>query len=248
MNEESKKELTISIDGKETHVSLDRQKEILNAHSHGETSWRVFKIIGEFVNGFEFLEKYGKSVSFFGSARQGFDSYIYREAYELARDMAKLGYVVFTGGGPGVMEAANKGAAELGEGKSVGININLGDGTGPTERKNQYVEESAGFDFFFVRKVILSFSSQIYIFFPGGFGTMDELFEMLTLIQTKKTAPIPVILVGKEYWEPLLEWIRTTMYEKNSAINKEDMDMFTLVDSSEEALEFIKTCVLNGKE
>ncbi|MFH1187840.1 MAG: TIGR00730 family Rossman fold protein [bacterium] len=194
--------------------------------------------MAEFVSGFEFISKYEKAVTFFGSARSGFKDKLYQEVTKLAYDLSKEGFAIISGGGPGVMEAANKGAYEAG-GKSVGINIKLTDSSG-TEKRNQYVEEAESFEYFFIRKTILSFASQIYIFFPGGFGTLDELFEIITLIQTKKTKPIPVILVNKEYWQPLLSWINNTIYAKDKAINKEDMDIYHLVNDADEALKLIK--------
>jgi len=237
--------LTVKFAGREMQLPIARQMEFLQAHSHGEASWRVYKAVAEFVRGYDFLDRFDKTVSIFGSARKGFNDDVYREAYELGYNLAKMGFAVFTGGGPGVMEAANKGAREA-EGRSVGINIKLPPESRMQERKNQYIDESESFDFFFVRKVILSFAAQFYIFFPGGFGTLDELFEMLTLIQTKKTKPIPIILVNKAYWTPLLSWIEQTIYRENGAIDKEDMEIYHLVDSSEEATALIRECLRNN--
>ncbi|MEA3323447.1 MAG: TIGR00730 family Rossman fold protein [Patescibacteria group bacterium] len=241
------KQMVFKVRGKDVHVSLNREQEFLSpdtvdAKNYASgLSWRILKIQSEFVKGHDFLSKFDKAASIFGSARMGFDNKVYQEAEKLAYKLAKKDFAVFTGGGPGIMEAANKGAHEA-EGRSVGININL-----PhhkiTERKNSYITDSESFDFFFSRKVILSFASQVYIFFPGGFGTLDEFFEMVTLIQTKKTRPVPIILVNKEYWGPLLDWIRGVVWGKNRAIAEEDMDLFHLVDTAEEACDLIDSCM-----
>lgn len=237
-----KSKMEIEFIGKELSVPYSRQREFLSAQEHdhdGELSWRVLKIQSEFVKGYDFLGKYHKAVSFFGTARNGFDEAVYRDAYDLAYALAKKDFAIFTGGGPGVMEAANKGAKEAG-GHSVGINILLPSKKGSIiERRNPYITDAENFDFFFSRKVILSFASQFYIFFPGGFGTLDELFEMLTLIQTGKTSPVPVILVGKEYWTPLMTWIRETLCQKNKSISPEDLDLYHLVADADEALKCI---------
>lgn len=218
-----------------------RLKDMLTVHDHGIETWRIFKIMAEFVSGFEFISKYEKAVTFFGSARYGFNDKVYQDVTKLAHKLSKEGFAIISGGGPGVMEAANKGAYEAG-GKSVGINIKLTDSTG-TERRNQYVQEAEAFEYFFIRKTMLSFASQVYIFFPGGFGTLDELFEIITLIQTKKISPIPVILVNKEYWEPLLGWIRETVCNKDQAINKDDMNIYHLVNDADEAFKLIKKLI-----
>jgi uncharacterized protein (TIGR00730 family) len=212
--------------------------DILKKDTHEIETWRIFKIMAEFVSGFEFIGKYKKAVTFFGSARSGFGDKVYQEVTKLAHDLSKDGFAVISGGGPGVMEAANRGAYEAG-GKSVGINIKLVNGVG-TERRNKYVKEAESFEYFFIRKTMLSFASQVYIFFPGGFGTLDELFEIITLIQTKKIKPIPVILVNKEYWLPLLDWIDKTIYRDNKAIDKDDIDIYHLVDNADEAFKIIK--------
>ncbi len=246
------KKLTFTVKGEQIHVPLNREHEFLTPETikldkyTSGLSWRILKIQSEFVRGHDFLSRFDKAVSIFGSARFGFENKVYQEAEKIAYKLAKKDFAVFTGGGPGIMEAANKGAKEAG-GISVGININL-PGNSVTERKNPYITESESFDFFFSRKVILSFASQVYIFFPGGFGTLDELFEMLTLIQTGKTKPIPVILVNKEYWTPLINWIRGVVWGKNRAIKEEDMDLFHLVDTAEEACEIIDSCNLSDEK
>ncbi len=205
------------------------------------SSWRIFRIMGEFVAGYEFLRHYKLAASVFGSARCQPSSKTYKEARKLGRMLAEAGFAVITGGGPGVMEAANRGAYEAG-GKSVGINIQL-----PLEQRiNPYVKESIAFNYFFVRKLMLSYASEVYIFFPGGFGTLDEFFEMITLIQTKKSHPVPVVLVDKKYWQPLLKWIDKVVYGKYKAIDKKDMDIYYLVDDAEEAFTLIKSMLTNG--
>lgn len=252
MTEEENKKLKLNVRGQEMDVSLNREKEFLHRSIHrdtergenhnGDYAWRILRIQSEFVKGHDFLKNYEKAVTIFGSARSGFDESVYREAEELAGYLAKDGFAIFTGGGPGVMEAANKGAAEAG-GQSIGININLPGNDRMTERRNPYVTEAESFDYFFARKVILSFASQFYIAFPGGFGTMDELFEMLTLVQTGKTSPIPIILVNKEFWGPLVDWITNTLHVQNHAIAEKDLNLFHLVDTAEEARDFIHECM-----
>lgn len=191
---------------------------------------RFFEIIIELRKGFKLLKKYDLAVTFFGSSRNTLPDRMYLEAADLARRLSHDGFTIFTGGGKGVMEAANRGVDEI-RGSSVGLNIKL-----PMEQQlNIYTTDSLQFQYFFIRKVMLSFASEAYIFFPGGFGTMDEFFEIVTLIQTKKIQKIPVILVGKDYWNPLLNWINDSLYEKNKTINKEDMEIYHLVDTAEEA-------------
>lgn len=189
----------------------------------------------EFEKGFEFIKKYKKAVSFMGSARVTLQNNVYAEATKLAGKLSKAGFTIMTGGGPGIMEAANKGAYEEG-GKSVGINIKL-----PFEQHtNHYVKESENFNFFFTRKVMLEYASSVYIFFPGGYGTLDEFFEMVTLIQTKKVRKVPIILINEAFWSPLLDWIWTVLYQKNHAIDQKDMDLYHLVDTADQAYEYIK--------
>jgi uncharacterized protein (TIGR00730 family) len=199
-------------------------------------SWQIFKIMSEFVDGFEKMQKIGPCVSIFGSARTKPDNKYYILAEEIAYKLTQKGYGIITGGGPGIMEAANKGARR-GNGKSVGLNIEL-----PFEQKpNDYIDrdKSIDFNFFFVRKTIFLKYSQGFIGMPGGFGTIDELFESLTLVQTHKIAEFPVILVGKEYWSGLIDWIKDTMLSKESNINVLDLELFKIVDTADEAVKHI---------
>ncbi len=197
-------------------------------------SWRVFKIMSEFVEGFEVLRKYGLAATFFGTARQTFESHFYEDATALAARLAKAGFAVISGGNDGIMQAANKGAFEAG-GASVGLNIRLDE----NPHLNQYLTDSVTFDHFFVRKVMLAFASEVYIYFPGGFGTLDEFTEILTLVQTKKIRKVPIVLYGKEYWQPLLDFFTNKLLGEHQAINAEDMELFHLVDSVDEAYEYI---------
>lgn len=198
--------------------------------------WRIFRIMAEFVEGFEFVADFEKSVTIFGSSSFDEENVNYKKAREFGRLLAEDGFSVITGGGPGIMEAANRGAKEVG-GESVGINIQIGE----RERKNNFLTKSIGFYYFFTRKVMLSYASSGYVFFPGGFGTLDEFFEIVTLIQTKK---IPfhgkAVLVGKDFWEPLLDWIKKELCKNYKTIKEENLDIFTLVDTPEEAMQIIK--------
>ena len=197
-------------------------------------SWRVFRIMSEFVQGFELLRGHGLAATFWGSARTTPSDPYYKEAEELAAKMAKKGYSIISGGGAGIMEASNVGAFKVG-GKSVGLNIQL-----PFEQKlNPYTTESLNFDSFFSRKVMLTFASEVYVYFPGGFGTLDELFEIMTLIQTKKIEPLPVILYGREYWTPLVEFFEKSLLKKFKTISPEDLELFHVVDSVDEAFKYI---------
>ncbi|MDB2362608.1 TIGR00730 family Rossman fold protein [Flavobacteriales bacterium] len=199
-------------------------------------SWQIFKIMAEFVQAFETLSKIGPCVSIFGSARTKPDNPYYKQAEEIAEKLTQKGYGVITGGGFGIMEAGNKGAKQ-GEGKSVGLNIDL-----PFEQEaNSYIDNDKliNFDYFFVRKVMFVKYAQGFVVMPGGVGTLDELFEAITLIQTKKIAPIPIVLVGKKYWSGLIDWIREVMLAEEQNISPEDLDLFNLVDTTDEAVECI---------
>lgn len=204
-------------------------------------SWRVFRILGEFVGGFDNLATITRGVSVFGSARTAEDNEYYQAAVETGKLLAEAGFEIITGGGPGIMEAANRGAFEAGK-VSVGCNIEL-----PFEQKaNPYLTKSLTFKYFFVRKTIFIKYSNAYIIFPGGFGTMDELFEALTLIQTRKIRNFPVVLFGSQYWRGLLAWLTSTMLnEKN--INPEDLGLIHLTDSPKDAVNFIIKTFASGE-
>lgn len=201
-------------------------------------SWRVFKIMAEFVDGFDLLKKYGLAVTFFGGVLLTPDNHYYQEASELAGKLAKTGYAVITGGSAGIMEAGNKGAHDVG-GSSVGLNIRLSD----KQAYNGYLTDSFTFDHFFVRKVMLAFASEVYVYFPGGFGTLDEFTEILTLVQTKKIKPVPIILYGAGFWNPFIELFRTHLLGKYGTIGEEDMELFHVVDSVDEAFAYIQKTV-----
>jgi uncharacterized protein (TIGR00730 family) len=199
-------------------------------------SWQIFKIMSEFVEGFEKMSRIGPCVSIFGSARTKPDHKYYLLAEEIAYKLVQEGYGVITGGGPGIMEAANKGA-KRGAGKSVGLNIEL-----PFEQKaNDFIDidKSINFNYFFVRKTIFLKYSQGFIGMPGGFGTMDELFESLTLVQTHKIAQFPVVLVGRSYWTGLIQWMKDVMLESEANIKPEDLELFAIVDTADEAVQYI---------
>jgi uncharacterized protein (TIGR00730 family) len=225
------------------HSSHENEEKIRKAFANKDwndikasDSWQIFKIMSEFVDGFERMAKIGPCVSIFGSARTKPENKYYQLAEEIAFKLVKEGYGVISGGGPGIMEAANKGA-KAGGGKSVGLNIEL-----PFEQKpNDYIDrdKSIDFNYFFVRKTIFLKYSQGFIGMPGGFGTIDELFEALTLVQTHKIAEFPVVLVGKEYWAGLINWIKTTMMDQEHNINPKDLDLFKIVDTADEAVKHI---------
>lgn len=197
-------------------------------------SWAIFKIMSEFVEGYEKMSRIGPCVSVFGSARTRPENPFYVQAVETANLLVESGYGVITGGGPGIMEAGNKGAADA-QGKSVGLNIVL-----PFEQScNQYVNHPVDFDYFFVRKVMFVKYTQGFITFPGGFGTLDELFEALTLMQTKKIDMKPVVLFGTEYWKGMVDWIRDSMLEMQGNISPNDMDLLKMTDDPKEAVKHI---------
>lgn len=200
-----------------------------------EDSWTVFKVMGEFVMGLEKLAAIGPCVSIFGSARTKEGDKEYQMAMEIAAKLVRHGYGVITGGGPGIMEAGNRGAHSEG-GKSVGLNIDL-----PFEQHNNtYIDDDKllNFDYFFVRKVMFVKYAQGFIVMPGGFGTLDEMFEAITLIQTKKIGAFPIVLVGKDYWKGLFDWIKNTML-KSGNISEEDLDLVRIVDTPTEVVEAI---------
>lgn len=199
-------------------------------------SWAILRVVSEFVEGFDKLAQIGPCVSIFGSARTKSDSPYYKMAEDIAKELVHKGYGVITGGGPGIMEAGNKGAFEA-NGKSVGLNIDL-----PFEQfNNRYIDHDKliNFKYFFVRKVMFVKYAQGFVVMPGGMGTMDELFEALTLIQTGKIGRFPIVLVGESFWSGLLDWIKNVMLEKFSNISPEDLNLVTMVDSVEDAVEVI---------
>jgi uncharacterized protein (TIGR00730 family) len=199
-----------------------------------EDPWRIFRIMAEFVDSFETLSQIGPAVTIFGSARMRPSDPCYQKAVTLGKDLAKQGVAVITGGGPGIMEAANRGASE-GKGKSVALNIEL-----PFEQKpNRYANVPIHFHYFFSRKVCFVKYSVGFIFMPGGFGTLDEFFEILTLIQTQRISRLPVILYGRRYWDGLLKWIKATVL-KNGYISPQDLDLCTLTDNTDEAIRVIQ--------
>jgi uncharacterized protein (TIGR00730 family) len=199
----------------------------------GGDSWRIFRIMSEFVEGFEVMGGVGDAVSIYGSARTRPDHPLYREAEETGRLLAKAGLAVITGGGPGIMEAGNKGAFEAG-GTSVGLNITL-----PQEQEgNRYQTISLDFHYFYARKVMFTKYSSAFIYFPGGYGTMDELFEMLTLIQTLKVESMPVVLYGSKYWGGLVNWLRDCL--RPHYVDPEDLDIFKFADSPKEAVRIVR--------
>ena len=196
-------------------------------------TWRVFKIMSEFVEGFESLKDIRPSVSVFGSARSGFDPKYYSLAETISKNLSDLGFNIITGGGPGIMESANKGAKE-GKSKSIGLNIKL-----PAEQHpNPYQNIMLEFKYFFARKVMFVKYASGFVVFPGGFGTLDEFFEALTLMQTEKALRFPVICIGSEYWQGLFDWINEILL-KNKAICNDDMELFCLTDDIEEAVQII---------
>jgi len=199
-----------------------------------EDPWRIFRIMAEFVDSFEMLSQLGPGVTIFGSARLSPRDAHYQAAMELAMGLAKNNLAIITGGGPGIMEAANKGAARV-KGKSVGLNIEL-----PHEQKgNRYANVPIHFHYFFSRKVCFVKYSIAFVFMPGGFGTLDEFFEVLTLVQTQRIPEFPLILFGRQYWKGLLRWMKSRMEEQNRFISPGDMDLVTLTDDPQEAINII---------
>ena len=199
-------------------------------------SWQIFKIMSEFVDGFESMARIGPCVSIFGSARTKEGNPHFKMAEDIAYHLSQLGFGIITGGGPGIMEAGNKGANRAG-GKSVGLNIDL-----PHEQSsNQYIDndKNINFDYFFVRKLMFMKYAQGFVVLPGGFGTLDELFEAITLIQTGKVAQFPIILVSSEYWKGLLDWVKTTMLHQEKNISPEDLDLIKVVDTCQEVVDAI---------
>ena len=214
-------------------IRLDHQSlemPLLKGDFTKEDPWRIFRIMSEFVDGFEELSNVKEAVSVFGSARASVSSKYYKIAEETAFRLAKNGYAIITGAGPGIMEAATKGAKDA-NGQSIGLNILI-----PTMQKpNKYVTKLLEFKYFFCRKVMFAKYSMAFVVFPGGFGTLDELFEAITLVQTKRVEPFPVILVGKEYWKGLTSWIKGTLL-KEETIEEKDLKLFSVVDTPQEVM------------
>jgi len=205
-------------------------------HKMSDITWRIFRIMAEFVDGFQFLSESEKEVTIFGSARLEPHTKWYKEAVKLGESLAKEGYIVMTGGGPGIMEAGNKGAFKVNKNLSYGLNIQL-----PSEQRiNRYVGKSVAFYYFFTRKVMLAASSQVYIYFPGGFGTVDEFSEILTLIQTGKMQKTPIVLVGKEFWQPMVDWFEKSMAKDFKTIGPKDTKLFTVVDKAEDVMKVVR--------
>jgi uncharacterized protein (TIGR00730 family) len=212
-------------------IRMTKQRRWSESKAH--SSWQIFKIMAEFVDGFEALAKIGPCISVFGSARTQPGHPAYEQTVDIAKRLAEEGFGIISGGGPGIMEAANKGA-QLGGGKSVGLNIEL-----PFEQHaNPYIDRDANlhFEYFFVRKTMFTKYSQGFVMMPGGFGTMDEFFEVATLIQTGKMLQVPLILVGREYWAGLMNWLKGTMLTEEY-ISAEDLDLLAVVDSADEVAE-----------
>lgn len=207
------------------------------ADIHADEQHELKEIHDEFKRGFALIQKYPRTVSFFGSARFTAENEHYKQAQTLAAKIVKElpGYAIVTGGGPGIMEAGARGASEAG-GTSIGMTIRL-----PHEqRDNAYIKESVEFRYFFSRKTLLTFSAEAFVFFPGGFGTLDELFDVLTLVQTHKIPKVPIILVGKDYWEPLVAFIKAHMLVAHHAINADDMNLFRITENHAEIIEIIR--------
>jgi len=218
------------------HMNVEKQY-VIDSFSTKE-SWRIFRIMAEFVDGIESLSEIYPAVTIFGSARVGPNEEVYEKTKQIASLFAKENFAVVTGGGPGTMEAANKGAIEAG-GVSVGLNVGL-----PFEETpNPYTNIRVDFKYFFVRKVMFLKYSVAYIIMPGGFGTLDELFEALTLIQTKKIKPFPVILVGSDYWQGLIDWLKNELLA-NGKISPDDLDIIQIIDEPEEVLKTVKRIVI----
>ena len=204
---------------------------------------RAGRVEEELREGLELVSKVEKSVSIFGSSRFSENNVHYKQARRIAGELAKRGFSIVTGGGPGIMEAANRGASDVG-GRSVGLNINL-----PFEQElNEYSTEFMDFHYFFTRKVALAYAAEAYIFFPGGYGTMDEFFEIITLVQTKKMPKVPVILVGRDYWDYLDKFIRHELYEDHKAINNEDRELYTITDDESEVIKIVENAPMRHED
>lgn len=228
--------MTNDVNHNEERKIIDKFQQKTWNEIKSNDSWAIFKIMSEFVDGYEKLSKIGPCVSIFGSARTKSDHKYYKLAESVAYELTQNGYGVITGGGPGIMEAGNKGA-HRGEGISVGLNIEL-----PFEQHdNPYIDRDKNleFDYFFVRKVMFVKYSQGFVVMPGGFGTLDELFEAITLIQTKKIGRFPIILVGSDFWNGIFEWVKKVLIEKYGNVSPEDMDLIQIVDTEKEVVDIL---------
>ena len=215
-------------------ADMKRDPHTLKELVHAVKNDRASRIANEFDRGLRFIKKYPKSVTIYGSARFVANNQHYKDAYELAFKLSKLGYTIVTGGGSGIMEAANKGAKEAG-GHSVGLNIEL-----PHEQLlNPYVTDSLSFYYFFSRKTTLSFSSEAYVFFPGGFGTLDEFFEIVTLVQTRKVRIVPIVLVGVDFWSPLQKFLDDQCFMRHATVNRRDLSLYVITDKHDEIMDII---------
>ena len=213
---------------------MARNPHTLEELTHAVKNDRASRIANEFDRGLQFIKKYPKSVTIYGSARFKANNPHYKDAYDLGFKLSKLGYAIVTGGGPGVMEAANWGAKEAG-GPSIGLNIEL-----PHEQLlNGYTTDSIAFYYFFSRKTTMSFSAEAYIFYPGGFGTLDEFFEIVTLVQTRKIRSVPIILIGVEFWKPLQKFIEDECLTRHGTINRREIGLYVITDSHEEIIDIV---------
>lgn len=229
MNEEAQKPI-VNLPSKDLNIEPITLPEI-----EDEIKKRVSLIDNEFNRGFDFIKNQPKSVTFFGSARFHEDNPHYQKARRIAHLLARNGYSVLTGGGPGIMEGANRGAFEA-EGRSLGLNIKL-----PHEQvRNPYLTDSVDFYYFFIRKVMMTFSAEAFLFFPGGFGTLDEFFEILTLVQTNKIEPVPLILVGNEFWQNLNHFIHKEMFVNNKAVDEKEMNLYTITEDENLILDIVR--------
>jgi len=236
MNEEAQKPV-VNLPPKQLNIQPMTLHEV-----EDEMKKRVSLIDSEFNRGFDFIKSETKSITFFGSARFSEDNEYYQHARRVAYKLSKLGYTIISGGGPGIMEGANRGAFES-EGRSIGFTIKL-----PREQvRNPYITDAVDFYYFFTRKVMMTFSAEAYIVYPGGFGTFDELFEILTLVQTRKIEKVPIILVGSKFWNPLDTFVKNHMLEENKTVDKEDMSLYTITDDEDLVVDIVKKAqIRNG--
>ena len=242
MEREDKK--IVNLPSKELHIKPLTRKEVQQVCFPENLVPRNLKINNEIIKGLDFVREHPKSVTFFGSAKFKEDHPYYKKAQSIAkRVVEELGHAVLSGGGPGIMEGANKGAS-LGGGHSLGMTIEL-----PTEQRiNPYVTESIEFYYFFTRKLSLTFSAEAYLYFPGGYGTLDEFFEILTLVQTGKIEKMPIILVGEDYWRPIEKLLKEHLLEKFKTIEDDDLDLFTITDDEDQIIEIIKNAPLRKED